>query len=88
VHASLACNVNIVRVTYEFQYMSKNWLDRGNLREAPARDLHSLALTVRTPVDGLAVTVEGRNLGDERPVDVAGYPLPGRSVYSSVSYRY
>jgi len=88
VHASLACNVSIVRVTYELEYMSRNWLDRANLREAPARDLHSLALTVRTPVDGLALTIEGRNLTDERPVDVAGYPLPGRSMYSTLSYRY
>ena len=88
VHASLAYTVRALRLTYEFQFISANWLDRANLREAPSRDLHSLIVAVRTPVDGLALSVEGRNLTDERPVDVAGYPLPGRSVYSSLTYRY
>jgi len=88
VNASLACSVRAIRVTYELHYMSANWLDRANLREAPSRDLHNLALAVRTPLDGLSFTIEGKNVTDERPVDVAGYPLPGRAVYTTLSYHY
>jgi outer membrane receptor protein involved in Fe transport len=58
------------------------------MRQTPSRNLHNLTFAVHTPVDGLVFTLEGMNLTDERPVDVAGYPLPGRSVYSSVNYRY
>jgi outer membrane cobalamin receptor len=88
VNASLATNVRAFRLTYEYQYMSANWLDRANLREAPARNLHSLTLAVRAPWDSVTLTAEGRNLTDERPVDVAGYPLPGRSFFCTLSYRY
>lgn len=88
VNASVSGIWRALRATYEFHYMSANWLDPANMREAPSRSLHNLTLAVRTPVDGLAFTIEGMNLTDERPVDVAGYPLPGRSYYTSLGYTY
>ena len=88
VNASVACSWRSLRATYELHYVSANWLDRANFREAPARDLHSLAVTLRMPVDGVSLSVEGRNLTDEHATDVAGFPLPGRSVYSTISYRH
>ncbi len=88
VNASLSGRAGALRLTYELHYIGANWLDRYNVREAPARTLHGAVATVRTPVPGLSFTVEGRNLTDERVVDVAGYPLPGRSVYSTLSYHY
>jgi iron complex outermembrane receptor protein len=88
VNASLACTWRMLRATYELHYMSANWLDRANLRETPSRDLHNLILTIRAPLDGVSFTVSGINLTDERPVDVAGYPLPGRSFFTTLSYNY
>ncbi len=88
VNASLAYTWRMLRATYELHYMSANWLDRANLLEAPSRDLHNAILTVRTPAEGLSLTLSGINLTDERPVDVAGYPLPGRSFYTTLNYRY
>ncbi|HXV14366.1 MAG TPA: TonB-dependent receptor [Candidatus Krumholzibacteria bacterium] len=88
VSASLSYAWRSLRATYEFHYMSANWLDRANLSETPSRELHNLLVRVRTPVDGLALILEGQNLADERPVDVAGYPLPGRSLYTTLSYDY
>jgi iron complex outermembrane receptor protein len=87
-NTSLSFTWHALRATYEFHYMSANWLDQANLRQAPSREMHNLALLVRTPLDGLSFTLEGRNLTDERPVDVAGYPLPGRSVYTTLAYTY
>lgn len=85
---SVAYTWHALRATYEFQYISANFLDRANLRETDARNLHALILSLRTPVHGLSLTVEGRNLSDDRTEDVAGFPLPGRSVYSTLGYRY
>ena len=85
---SLAGIIGPSRVTYELHHIGANWLDRANLRQAPARTLHGALVSVRTPVEGLLFTLEGRNLTNDRAVDVAGYPLPGRSIYSSLSYRY
>jgi iron complex outermembrane receptor protein len=88
VNTSLSYTWRALRTTYELQYLGANYLDRANLRTTDARTLHALILTLRAPVNGLSLTLEGRNLGDERAEDVAGFPLPGRSMYSTVSYRY
>jgi iron complex outermembrane receptor protein len=88
VNTSLSGVWRALRLTYELHYMSANWLDRYNAREAPSRDLHNLTLDVKTPLDGMSFTIESLNLTDERPVDVAGYPLPGRSVYTTLGYTY
>jgi iron complex outermembrane receptor protein len=87
-NTSLAYTWRAFRATYELHYMSANWLNRYNTQEAPSRDLHNLILLVRTPAEGLSFTIEGMNLTDERPVDVAGYPLPGRSFYTTLAYTY
>jgi iron complex outermembrane receptor protein len=88
VNASLSYTWHSLRATYEFQFTSSNYLNRYNTQVTSARNLHSLVLALRTPVDGLSFTVEGRNLGDEHTEDVAGFPLPGRSVFSTLGYRY
>jgi iron complex outermembrane receptor protein len=88
VNASVAYAWRSVRTTYELHHVSANWLDRANLRATPARNLHALTVTVETPADGVSLSVEGRNLTDERATDVAGFPLPGRSIYSTILYRH
>ncbi|HEX6790702.1 MAG TPA: TonB-dependent receptor [Candidatus Krumholzibacteria bacterium] len=87
-NASLSYPWRALRATWEFQYLGANYMDRANLRQAHARSLHSLVLALRTPLEGVSLTVEGRNLTDEQAVDVSGFPLPGRSVYSTLGYRY
>jgi iron complex outermembrane receptor protein len=87
-NASLSWALRALRTTWEFQYLGANFMDRANLREADARSLHSLIFALRTPVDGLSLSVEGRNLTDQQVADVSGFPLPGRSVYSTIGYRY
>jgi len=88
VNAALGGTWRALRLGYELHYIGANWLDRANLNEAPTRTLHGAVATIRIPVDGLSFTFEARNLSDERAVDVAGYPLPGRSFYSTLSYQY
>jgi iron complex outermembrane receptor protein len=88
VNASVSYAWRALRTTYELHYLSANYTDRANLRRTNERVLHSMILAVRTPLDGLSLTVEGRNLADERTQDVAGFPLPGRSVYSTLGFRY
>ena len=87
-NASLSYTVHALRTTYELHYLGANYMDRANLRATDARTLHALIFALRTPVDGLSLTLEGRNLTDERVADVAGFPLPGRSVYSTIGFRY
>jgi iron complex outermembrane receptor protein len=88
VNTSIAGNLGPLRLTYELDYLSANWLDRANLTRTPSRSLHSALAAARLPVPGLTFTLEGRNLTDDRTADVAGYPLPGRAFFSTLSYQY
>ena len=88
VTASISGIMGAVRLTYEMHYIASNWLDRYNTLETPARTIHGALASLRTPVSGLVLSLEGRNLTNNQIVDVAGYPLPGRCFYSTLSYRF
>jgi vitamin B12 transporter len=75
------------KLTYEIHYVGANYLDRANLRVVAARDIHNLVFKLETPVEGLSVTIEGRNFTDNQTSDVSGFPLPGRTLFSTVGYK-
>ncbi len=74
------------KVTYELHYIGKNFIDRANLQEIPAREIHNVIIRLETPLEGFVFTAEGRNLADNRISDIYGYPLPGRTFYATLSY--
>lgn len=88
ISASVTSTWRLLQSTIEYHYIGTNFLDRANLRSVPARNLVNAALKIRTPVTGLAFTVEGRNLTDDRASDVAGFPLPGRAFFTTLGYSY
>jgi len=88
VTASISGILGTARLTYELHYIASNWLNRYNTLETPARTIHGALASLRTPVSGLVLSLEGRNLTNNQIVDVAGYPLPGRCFYSTLSYRF
>ena len=69
---------------YELHYIGSNYLDQANMTLVPARTIHNALLELSSA--GFSVSLEGRNLGDDRISDVNGFPLPGRSFYATVSY--
>ena len=73
------------RVEYELNYIGANYLDLANMIEVPAREIHNLLLEFSVPRRGITLSLEGRNLGDNQIGDVNGFPLPGRSFYSTIS---
>jgi iron complex outermembrane receptor protein len=73
--------------TWEAHYISANFLDRANMQEIPARGIHNAIAQAFTPVPGLSFSVEVRNVADNRVHDVSGFPLPGRSIYTTLSYK-
>ena len=71
-----------LRLVGDVQYIGPNFLDRANRMRESSRTLVGASVSV-APVNGLRLTVEGKNLGDERATDVGGFPLPGRSLFVS-----
>jgi outer membrane receptor protein involved in Fe transport len=92
------------RAMFEFQYISATSLDTSGIRFAPPRYLLNASLTVRVLSGPVRASVELRNLLDQRTatvvassagdrvtlpiVDFLGFPLPGRSVFFTLSYAF
>jgi iron complex outermembrane receptor protein len=75
------------KATWEAHYIAANFLDLANMRGVPARNIHNAIVQVFTPLPGLSLSLEVRNLTNNRVRDVSGYPLPGRSLFTTVSYK-
>jgi iron complex outermembrane receptor protein len=75
----------------EASYLSGNYWDRANLYAVPDRRLYNAGATYtwrRQGAEAVSLTLEGKNLGNDRIADVAGYPLPGRSAFVTVQARW
>jgi iron complex outermembrane receptor protein len=75
------------KLFYEFDYISNNFLDRANYKKISARKIHNLGVSFY-PMKNLTCTFEVKNLGDERIEDVIGYPLPGRSFFTTLDFKF
>jgi vitamin B12 transporter len=64
---------------------SGNYLDPANLVAVPRRILVGAGLWLAWPAAGLRLGASAQNLGDSRISDVAGFPLPGRAFYLTLS---
>ena len=70
-------------VASDVEYLGDTYLDRANFRRAPSRTL--VGASLGRSFHGMALLIEGRNLGDQLVEDVAGFPLPGRMLFVSLS---
>lgn len=68
---------------YEINVIAGNYLDRVNFRRVASRELHAVGVAF-TPRPGLRLGVEVQNIGDEQAEDVAGFPLPGRTIFGTI----
>jgi outer membrane receptor protein involved in Fe transport len=68
----------------EVEYLGDTFRDRANFDRAPSRTLVAASLGVT--IGRAQVLVEGRNLGDRLAEDVAGFPLPGRTLRAALSF--
>jgi vitamin B12 transporter len=62
-----------------------NYLDPANLVAVPRRLLVGAGAWVEWPRAGVRLLASAQNLGDSRISDVAGFPLPGRAFYLTLS---
>jgi len=79
---------DVARPYYELSFLADNYLDQANFLRVPARVIQTTGITVPFASYGLEATVEVRNFTDNQVEDVAGYPLPGISVFGSLRWRW
>ncbi len=92
IHAGVSWAGRGVSAFYEYDYVSGNYWNAYNgvapNNKGPlfdTRRLHAAGVTVPTGLPRTTFTLEVRNLTDERVEDVMGYPLPGRSVFGTLT---
>jgi iron complex outermembrane receptor protein len=74
-------------VTPRLSYTSRTFLDAANLQSTPSRLFIGLELDLALGA-GLSLGITAENLLDQRTQDFQGYPLPGRSVFASLQWRW
>src|SRR4029077_11996249 len=74
------------RIFYEANVIADNFLDRANVRQVGSRVLHDVGLELALPLEGVRLTLEAKNVGDDRTRDALGFPLPGRALFTTLSY--
>jgi iron complex outermembrane receptor protein len=91
-HVRLTWSGHRLSAFYEYDYVSGNYWNAYNgvapNNKGPLFDIrrfHAVAVTAPTGLPRTTFTVEVRNLSDERVEDVMGYPLPGRSVFGTLT---
>jgi outer membrane cobalamin receptor len=77
---------------YEYDYISGNYWNAYNgvapNNKGPLFDIrrfHAAGVTLPTGLPATSFTLEVKNLTDEHVEDVMGYPLPGRSVFGTIT---
>ena len=76
------------RLFYEANVIADDFLDRANVRRVSSRVLHEVGVELTLPLHGVRLTLEAKNVGDDRTRDVLGFPLPGRALFATVSYGF
>jgi iron complex outermembrane receptor protein len=89
VSASAALALGPGRLFYEFTYVGRNFVDSQNTgsEALEARYLHDAGYRVILP-RGLTLTAEVDNLTGQRTLDVARFPLPGRSFSGRLAWEF
>jgi iron complex outermembrane receptor protein len=87
-HQGIEAFAGLGALSYEFDYISQNFLDRANLRPVDNRLLHNVTLTLTPLGKHLKLTFEAKNLTDNQVGDFRGFPLPGRSFFGTVEGRF
>ena len=75
--------------SYEFHLTGANFRDRVNsdFYYIERKMFHNVILSYKL-FKNLIITGECKNILDEKKSDIIGYPLPGRSFYGSIQYKF
>jgi len=72
------------RPFFEYHFVGRNPITRAGTKLLPVRNVINAGVAWKLR-EGLELQLTGKNLTDERAVDVRGFPLPSRAVYLSAA---
>lgn len=92
VYLLAAAYVRWLKVYYDLNFIDETFIDRANLLKIKSRSFHGAGFTL-TPFSrgwekGLKFNFEAKNITNNRTSDYFGYPIPGRSYFGTLSYKF
>ena len=88
VHQGVELFAPFGKVVYELDYLAKNFLDNVEIFAVESRLLHNLTVTALPFGKSLKLTLELKNLTDNRIADTRGFPLPGRALFGTIEGKF
>jgi iron complex outermembrane receptor protein len=76
------------RLFYDVDLIGDDFLDLANHTKIASRALHGVGVELELPLAGVRMAFEVKNLTDDRTEDALGFPLPGRSMFVTLSYGF
>src|SRR5262249_56557918 len=76
------------QVYFDANVIANNFLDVANTVKVDARTLLGTGIAVTVPFANIRVGLELKHLTNNQTRDVLGFPLPGRSVFVTLSYGF
>ena len=85
-YTRVALCLGAVTLGYDYRFLGENYLDRWNRDRVARRDLHGIDVGVHARPVVLRLAV--RNLTNDQSRDVAGFPVPGRTLSLGSEMRF
>ena len=76
------------RIYYDVDLIAENFLRRANIDPAASREYHGFGLDLTLPWHGIHLAWELKNATNDQTSDAADFPLPGRSMFVTLSYGF
>jgi len=73
------------RIFSDLDFIAANYLDRANRERVGSRALVGIGIDVTLPWAGLHAAWEMKNVTGDQTEDALGFPLPGRSIFFTLS---
>lgn len=72
----------------ELEFTSSHFVDGNNMVSVPERRILGAGLELKLLDDRLELAFDGRNLTNEQVMDVVGFPLPGRTFFGRLGWKF
>ena len=82
---SIALPLGAVSLKYELHYIGPNYIDRANMKRVPERKIHNISVAIGSTDKWGKFNLEMKNITDNQISDINAFPLPGRSVYATLT---
>lgn len=84
---NINCNIHKAKMLLDFSYLSGNYLTQSNTKILPKRFDVNMDIIYQVKKN-ISISMDIKNILDRHDYDLRGFPLPGRSLYSTLNINW